>query len=344
MEYEIEVNVAERTMDVPDGTPLPCVLHDELGLMSAKYGCGIVAWGACTVRKLLLVLAAALVPSLGAAQELRKVTAPRFAYPSRDESTGAIVYESAVTGNWEIYRMPAEGMTNDGATVEPLTRSPALDRMPSASPDGRHIAFVSDRDGNYEVYRMDSDGSNVVRLTRTPEAEIHPFWSSDSRTIIYNRRVADERLYAIWTMDADGGNATEVLRDEELNSYARLSPDGRLVVFDKWWKNEETNGEIMILDLASGALTRLTENTVYDGYPAWFPDGRHVLYASEVDGVFKLFRLPVAGGEPEQLTFGPHHDRRATVSADGRRILFNREIDGSVEIWEMPVPPVRRSP
>jgi TolB protein len=177
-----------------------------------------------------------------------------------------------VTGNWEIYRMPAEGMTNDGATVEPLTRSPALDRMPSVSPDGRHIASVSDRDGNHAVCRMDADGSNVVRLTRTPEAEI------------------------------------------------------------------------MILDLASGALTRLTENTVYDRYPGWLPDGRHALYASEVDGVFKLFRLPVAGGEPEQLTFGPRHDRRATVSADGSRILFNREIDGSVEIWEMPVPPVRRSP
>jgi TolB protein len=247
-----------------------------------------------------------------------------------------------VTGNWEIYWMPPEGMTNNGATVRPLTRSPALDRMPSVSPDGRCIAFVSDRDGNYEVYRMDADGSNVVRLTRSPEAEIHPFWSSDSRTIIFNRRVADEPRYAIWTMDVDGGSATEVLRDDDLNSYARLSPDGRLVVFDKWWENQETNGEIMILELATRKLTRLTENAVYDGYPAWFPDGRHVLYASEVDGVFKLFRLPVEGGEPEQLTFGPHHDRRASVSADGTRILFNREIDGSVEIWDMPVPPVRR--
>jgi TolB protein len=136
-------------------------------------------------------------------------------------------------------------------------------------------------------------------------------------------------------MDADGGNEREILRDDDLNSYARVSPDGERIVFDKWWDNVESNGEIMLLELATGRLTRLTANSVYDGYPAWFPDGRHVLYSSEVDGVFKLFRLDVETGDREQLTFGPGADQRGDVSPDGTRIVFNRNLDGSIEIYEL---------
>jgi TolB protein len=114
-----------------------------------------------------------------------------------------------------------------------------------------------------------------------------------------------------------------------------VSPDGRWLVFDKWWNNDESNGEIMLLELATGGLTRLTENDVYDGYPAWFPDSRHIVYSSEVDGVFKLFRLDIRTRQREQLTSGPGGDQRPAVSADGARVLFNRDLDGSIEIYEL---------
>jgi TolB protein len=290
---------------------------------------------------LILAAVAATLPSAARGQDIAKLSNPRFSYPSYIPS-GGVVYESSVSGNWEIYEMSPGGASNDGVGIKPLTDSPSLDRMPSVSPDGRYVAFISDRGGNYDVYRMNRDGSEVVRLTSTDQAEIHPYWSPDSMSIVYNSRVPGEPLYAIWMMDRDGRNQREVLRDSELNSFARISPDGRLLVFDKWWNNDETNGEIMIMALASGALTRLTENSVYDGYPAWFPDSRHVLYSSEVDGTFKLFRIEVGGGPPVQLTFGPGNDQRGTVSSDGATIIFNREIDDSVEIYEMTLPEEER--
>jgi Tol biopolymer transport system component len=268
------------------------------------------------------------------AQEIRKLTDVRFSYPTYT-GRGTILYESMAGGNWDLYEIPASAVDEGPPVIRRLTEEAGADRMPAMSPDGRVIAFVSDRGGNMDVWRIDADGGEAVRLTETDEPEIHPYWTPDSRRIVYNRRVPGEPLYAIWIMDADGRNPRELLRDDELNSYAQVSPVGHRLVFDKWWANDESNGEIMLMDLASGELTRLTENAVYDGYPTWFPDGRRVVYSSEVDGVFKLFRMDVDTRETEQLTFGPGDDQRADVSADGGRIVFNRDLDGSIEIYEL---------
>lgn len=292
---------------------------------------------------MLLAAVLAVAPDPAAAQEIRKVSSVRLSYPTYT-SDGAILYESSVGGSWDIYVTPANGMDDDGSAIRRLTRGGSLDRMPAMSPDGRYIAFISDRAGSYDVWRMDAEGSDPVRLTSTDEPEIHPYWTPDSRHIVYNKQVPGERLYAIWMMDVDGHGKREILRDDELNSYAQVSPDGRRIVFDKWWDNIESNGEIVLLDLESGAQTRLTENTVYDGYPTWFPDGRHVLYSSEVDGLFKLFRIDIVTRERQQLTFGPGADQRGDVSADGTRVVFNRDLNGSIEIYELTLDPPLPTP
>jgi TolB protein len=269
-----------------------------------------------------------------AAQGPTKLTGIRFSYPTY-VSGGDILYESMAAGSWDVYRIPGSGMDDAGSTILRITDSPALERMPAMSPDGRYIAFISDRGGNFDVWRMNADGSDPVQLTRTDVAEIHPFWTPDARRIVFNRRVAGARVYAIWSMAADGSDPQVLLQDSDLNSYAQVSPDGRFMVFDKWWDNDGTNGEIMVMELATRKLRRMTENHVYDGYPAWFPDSRHIVYSSEVGGVFKLFRMDVTTGVRTQLTFGPGNDQRADVSPDGTRVLFNRDMDNSIEIFEL---------
>lgn len=265
--------------------------------------------------------------------DVKQLTLPRFSYPTWSPDGDRILYESSVTGNWEIYLMDEGGLTDDGGNILRLTDNSHLDRMPAWSPDGRYIAFISDRDGDFEVFRMRPDGTQVTQLTHNDVAEIHPYWSPDGSRIIYNRRLAGERIYTIRMMAFDGSGDREVLSDGELNSYAQMSPDGQRLVFDKWQDNEETNGEIYVLALETGNLTRLTRNEgIYDGYPTWYPDGERVLYASESEGPFKLFSVRIDGTDRRQVTFGPGHDARADVSSDGRRILFNREVNGAINI------------
>ena len=64
----------------------------------------------------------------------------------------------------------------DGSGEKRLTDSPGLDAFPAWSPDGEHIAFASDRDGNWEIYVMNSDGSGLTKLTDDPAEDSFPAW------------------------------------------------------------------------------------------------------------------------------------------------------------------------
>ena len=68
-------------------------------------------------------------------------------------------------------------MNADGSNQDNLTKNPALEWIASWSPDGKQLAFASDRDGNQEIYIMDADGDNPVRLTNSTAEDWWPAWS-----------------------------------------------------------------------------------------------------------------------------------------------------------------------
>jgi TolB protein len=89
-------------------------------------------------------------------------------------------------------------MKADGSDVRRLTSGPGMDMRPAWSPDGKRLAFTSNRDGNYEIYLVNADGSGLRRLTHNPERDDYPAWHPDGRHLaVVSERAGRFDLYLV---------------------------------------------------------------------------------------------------------------------------------------------------
>jgi hypothetical protein len=139
---------------------------------------------------------------------------------------GDLLYASAASGNWEIYKVNAD-MT--GTPVN-LTNNTAADYEPSASALGNAIAFQSYRDGVPEIYRMNRDGSNQIRLTNNSIEDRMPSISPDFRTIAWTQWDGGSSVYRLALMNPDGTNQRVVAGlDASFGGPPLWSPDSGLL-------------------------------------------------------------------------------------------------------------------
>jgi Tol biopolymer transport system component len=114
-------------------------------------------------------------------------------------------------------------MAPDGSEVTRLTETEGRDTSPNWSPDGEKIAFVTERDGNFEVYVMNADGSDPVRFTRSASYEWSPTWSPDGSLIAYTSTGESDVAYDVYVMAPDGSNQTQ------------LTFDAANDIIPRWW-------------------------------------------------------------------------------------------------------------
>ena len=185
-----------------------------------------------------------------------------------------IAFTSTRDGNPEIYVMDA-----DGENQIRLTRHPQEDKMPSWSPDGKKIAFVSMRNGGInQIYVMDSNGENVRRITQGI-FDLNPAWSPDGRTIAYDGYEDGEENRKIHLIAPDGTNRRRLAGDIPSHDMeAAWSPDSQWIAFVSSrgiWGNE-----IYLMNADGTNQQRLTRDGWNDRDPSWSPDGGKIAYFS----------------------------------------------------------------
>ena len=236
-----------------------------------------------------------------------------------------ITYVSKRDGQREIYRMDPEGgrqtrLTAAGDNWNP-NWSPIISGGPCGSenrppmpPDpaqllakpescfSQKVAFVSNRDGNNEIYLMNADGTDQENLTKNPaeDGRGSHSWSPDGSKIAWvtNR----DGNWEIYVMNADGSKPVNVTRSpaEEGIGMFVWSPDSRQIAFIS---TRDGNEEVYIVNSDGTGSLNLSKNPAMDDVPLWSPDGRKVAFVSNRTGHDEIYVMDTDGRNQVQLTF-----------------------------------------
>jgi Tol biopolymer transport system component/DNA-binding winged helix-turn-helix (wHTH) protein len=235
-----------------------------------------------------------------------------------------MVFAARVGGYSDIWILD-----KDGGSQTPLTSDHFEDTFPVASPDGRWVVFISDRDGEggKHLYRIGSDGSGLQQLTFGTGNEDTLDISRDGRWIIYHSSFFDAAKnawsYTIRKIPFDGGEPVQMAE----NCYApSFSPDGKKFVCSVFATAE--SGSFEIRDLDSGALLKSfpTRWSYHHQLPArWTPDGMALVYRDQEKQIGNLWKQRISGGDPVRLTnFTSEIIFNFDFSRDGKKLLISR--------------------
>ncbi len=153
----------------------------------------------------------------------------------------------------------------DGSNPARLTNLPAnVDAQPKWSPDGKKIAFFTNRDGNNEIYLMDADGKNPANLTRHPASDSSPRFSPDCRKIAFvSDRDGNSEVYV---MDSNGANVKRLTNDPASDNYPAWSPDGTKIIFSS---RRSGNSDLFIINADGTNVVQVTKTPEFEDMPDW---------------------------------------------------------------------------
>jgi Tol biopolymer transport system component/tetratricopeptide (TPR) repeat protein len=195
------------------------------------------------------------------------------------------------------------------------------------------IAFMSNRDGNWEIYVMSVRGQ--TNRTNHPAQDADPAWSPDGSQIVF---VSDRGgNNDIFVMDAEGGEPRNVTNDPADDTLPAWSPDGQYIAFVS---DREGNADIFVMGRDGFNPVNLTNHNRGDYAPQWSPDGREIVFHSNRGGTFAIYILNVDDPSVQKLSVAPQksvefNDYWPVFSPQGDQIAFMSDRDGNLEIYVM---------
>ncbi len=308
--------------------------------------------GTCVPLVCLAVVLSIGTPAESADQQSASGQARRVSFET-DEGTW-LSLDIAPDGRTLVFDLLGEiySLDIDGGTAKPLLTGPAFEVQPIFSPDGRELAFISDRSGSENLWIADADGSNPRQLTHSTERVFtSPAWSADGQYIYvtqFDSRGRPAAGSSLWMYHRLGGPGTAVDSSAKPASFAMSpapSPDGRTLYFSARGPAGSEYGlvgpySIYKRNLLTGAtlplMTAATAPASESGVmqPAVAPNGRLLAYGAMFEGRAELRLRNLATGEDKRLAYPIEYPMthsssafqgllpRYTFTADSREVLI----------------------
>jgi hypothetical protein len=224
-------------------------------------------------------------------------------------------------------RLPIKHQTLKGPAIRSNSpTSVAADRIIGK------IAFVSDRDGNFEIYSMDADGGGQTRLTEEAGEDYSPAWSPDGQRIAFvSTRDGNAEIYV---MNADGSGQTRLTNSTAGDLAPAWTRDGLQIGFVT---NRDGNDEIYLMNADGGNQTNLTNHPADDDAFSFSPDGLTIAFSSTREDsqheIYTMGAMGLGGGAPTRLTTSVGDDVNPSWSS--QRIVFQSNRDDTDELYSM---------
>jgi Tol biopolymer transport system component len=269
-----------------------------------------------------------------------------------------IIFNSARTSDTASEKDIDEifSMKSDGSDVRQLTDLKSVSTYASVSPDGMKIVFrgststpafawdmsSTPKSLNSEIFVMDIDGKNVVNISNSASFDGWPYWSPDSRKVVFaSNRSGKPNSGQLYVCSADGSELQQLTDLPGAVAQPYWSPDGNSIYgYQLWETPDEEYGFVVEIPIirnntrvAAGNSRPVT--SAVDCYPVPSPDGNAVVFQSNRTGNWEIYTINVDGSNLKQLTDLPGPDVSPVWSPDGSLIVFASERDNDSEIYLM---------
>lgn len=247
--------------------------------------------------------------------------------PRAASSSWELVYEREVSGNLDLYVIPA-----GGGPERRLTDHPAGDMLGRWTPDGSTVVFSSERSGEWQLWEVPAAGGEPRRLRTAAAREFQSDPSPDGREIAFLSYI--DGAEALWILTRATGATRRLVRHGEttIMGNPHWSPDGKAIVFSSNWK---LGHQIYVVDVATGAERRISGLVTGGCEPRFSRDGSKVVYVSRghLRPTSRLVEHDLASGEERALVSWPALNYDPVYSPDGSELAFASNITGEYVIY-----------
>ncbi|HWN17984.1 MAG TPA: protein kinase [Gemmatimonadales bacterium] len=254
----------------------------------------------------------------GAGDDIEPTVAP-------DGSRLAFAVRGITSDLWRLPVSPATGQPTGAA--EPVVRTTRVESRGAWSPDGRTIAFNSDRLGEMNIWLRGVADSTERQLTQGGGGDYQPSWSPDGKSIVFFSARAGAA--DIWAVSTGDGRLTRLSDDPATDTNPFYSPDGKQIAF---LSDRGGRSELWIMNADGSAQRRLSPTVAGGHFVRWTPDGG-IVFRSENGTQIQIYRVSVQDGLLTRLpdvASGAH----MSFSPDQSRIL---DVRGHKALWVYPV-------